>query len=526
MKEYSVPLIATAPRQEASRRRWLAAATALAVGVSALAVVFRPEQAEAVRVWLASTAYNHCFLVLPVAAYLAWDRRQDLAAASPQPAPWLALAALPIGLLWLFVDRAGIWEARQLLAMSVLQVLFLAVLGPRCWRTAAAPLLYLFFLVPFGGFLVSPLQSFTAHFMATGLDILRIPNYSTGATIEIPEGTFYVADACAGLRFLIASVAFGALYGCVMYTSPVRRLLFLALSVFVPIIANGFRALGLVVLAHLLGSAAAVETDHVLYGWLFFSIVTFLLILVGLPFRQARRAATEREGERTRPKPRGAVAATAAIAAAVVILCALAPRLLADRLDNPAAGEPITADIRFVAPPDCAAAPLPARPFVKLPPLSPGLTEARAYRCAGGTFVVTRHRYPPRISARPLLDQLAPESAWRGSQSAVARSFEVGSGAAAWHWRIVEFDRGSRAGAGGYAALAAALWIDGRPAKSAIVSRIRQAVNALSPTAVAPVAVIVTYSTTDEPARGRRAFDRFLAAAATRSQAIGRNSGD
>ncbi len=525
MKEYSFPLIATAPRQEASRRRWLAAATALAVGVLSLAVVFRPEQAEAVRVWFASTAYNHCFLVLPVAAYLAWDRRQDLAAASPQPAPWLALAAFPIGLLWLFADRAGIWEARQLLAMSVFQILFLAVLGPRCWRTASAPLLYLFFLVPFGGFLVSPLQNFTARFMATGLDILRIPNYSTGVTIEIPEGTFYVAEACAGLRFLIASVAFGALYGCIMYTSPVRRLLFMALSLIVPVIANGFRALGLVVLAHLLGSAAAVETDHVLYGWLFFSIVTFLLILLGLPFRQARRAAAERESERTQPKPRGAATATGGIAAAVVILCALAPRLLADRLDNPAAGDLVTAGIGFVVPPDCAAAPLPARPFVKLPPLSPGISEARAYHCAGGTFVVTRHRYPARISARPLLDPLRPESARPGSQPAGARTFAVGSGAAAWHWRIVEFGPDSRAGAR-YAALAAALWIDGRPAKSAIMSRIRQAVNALSPTAVAPVAVIVTYNTRDEPARGRRALDRFLADAATRSQAIGRNSSD
>jgi exosortase A len=517
MKGYSLPLVAAAPRHEAARRHWLAAATAVAVGVSALMLMFRPEQAEAVRIWSASTAYNHCFLVLPVAAYLAWDRRQALAAASPQPAPWLALAALPVGLCWLFADRAGIWEARQLLAMGLFQILFLAVLGPRCWRTASAPLLYLFFLVPIGGFLISPLQSFTARFMATGLDMLRIPNYSTGVTIEIPEGTFYVAEACAGLRFLIASVAFGALYGCMMYTSPVRRLLFLALSMFVPVIANGLRALGLVVLAHLVGSAAAVETDHVLYGWLFFSIVTFLLILMGLPFRQARRAVAAGEGERPPASLRGA-AALAGIAAAVVILCAAAPRLLADRLDKEGAREPVTADIRFAVPPDCAAAPLPTRSFVKLPPLSPGMTEARAYRCADGIFVVARLRYPARISARLLLPVLSPESTEQGSQPAVVRSFAVGTGAAAWPWRIVEFGRGR------YAAIAAALWVGGQPARSAILSRIRQAVNALSPTAVAPVAVIVAYDTTDGPARGRRALDRFLADVATLSPPLGRNS--
>ena len=57
-----------------------------------------------------------------------------------------------------------------------------------------------------------------------------------GYTIEIPEGTFYVAEACAGLRFLIASIAFGCLYALLMYRSPVRRTAFIVISIVVPII--------------------------------------------------------------------------------------------------------------------------------------------------------------------------------------------------------------------------------------------------------------------------------------------------
>ena len=153
----------------------------------------------------------------------------------------------------------------------------------------AAPLLYLFFLVPFGGFLTPALQNFTSHFIARGLDLLGIINYSNANTIEIPEGTFYVAQACAGLRFLIAAVAFGVLYALVIYRSPGRRITFVAVSLVVPVIANGLRALGIVVLGHYLGSARAAATDHILYGWLFFSIVLLLLILLGLPFRQDAR---------------------------------------------------------------------------------------------------------------------------------------------------------------------------------------------------------------------------------------------
>jgi exosortase A len=523
MSGYSSSLDAEAPARDISRRRWLTAAAALAAGVLALALVFRPEEAEAVRVWIDSTAYNHCFLVLPVAAYLAWDRRQALAATSPQPVPWLALAALPVALCWLVAERAGIWEARQLLAMSLLQILFLAVLGLRCWRTASAPLLYLFFLVPVGGFLVPFLQSFTVHFMAGGLDVLRIPNYVAGMTIEIPEGAFYVADACAGLRFLVASVAFGVLYGCLMYTSPVRRLVFVALSLVVPVIANGFRALGLVVLAHILGSATAVETDHVLYGWLFFSIVTFALILIGLPFRQTARHPIAAEEGRTSPNLRGPIAVLAGIAAIVVVLSAAAPRLLADRLDDPAVLSPAAADTRFPVPSDCTPAPLPDHPLVKpeMPP--PGVAESHAYRCRGGLFVVTLRRYPAHISARPLFDDpLRPQIAWRGSEPAVTRIFDVGG--AAQPWRIVEFGRGPRTDGDRYAAVASALWIAGRPAKNAIEGRLRQAVNALSPEAVSPLAAIVTYTAAGGPARGRRALDSFLADTATTSPATGGNS--
>ena len=135
-------------------------------------------------------------------------------------------------------------EGRQLIAMGFVQALFLGVLGRRLCRAMAAPLLYLFFLVPFGAFLTPVLQTFTSHFIARGLDLLGIPNYSDANIIEIPEGTFYVAEACAGLRFLIASIAFGVLYALLIYRSPGRRIAFIAVSLVVPVIANGFRALG------------------------------------------------------------------------------------------------------------------------------------------------------------------------------------------------------------------------------------------------------------------------------------------
>ena len=64
-----------------------------------------------------------------------------------------------------------------------------------------------------------------------------------------------------------------------------RRIAFIAASIIIPIIANGFRALGIVVLGQVLGSAEAAAADHLIYGWIFFSAVMLILIAVGQVFR-------------------------------------------------------------------------------------------------------------------------------------------------------------------------------------------------------------------------------------------------
>ena len=118
------------------------------------------------------------------------------------------------------------------------------------------------------------------------LGLAGVPAVSDGFIIEVPHATFFVAEACAGLRFLIASIAFGTLYACLIYRTAGRRTLFIIASIIIPIIANGLRAFGIVWLGYALSSAQAAAADHLIYGWIFFSFVILLLILAGLPFRQ------------------------------------------------------------------------------------------------------------------------------------------------------------------------------------------------------------------------------------------------
>ncbi|HET6306950.1 MAG TPA: archaeosortase/exosortase family protein, partial [Rhodopila sp.] len=57
---------------------WGRVGLALGAGLLALGLLFHVEVAASVHTWVVSTAYNHCFLVLPIAVYLLWERRADL----------------------------------------------------------------------------------------------------------------------------------------------------------------------------------------------------------------------------------------------------------------------------------------------------------------------------------------------------------------------------------------------------------------------------------------------------------------
>ncbi len=449
---------------------------ALLLGLVVLGLVFHEEIAAAVFVWYDSTAYSHCYFVIPIAAYLAWDRRHLLGPVPIEPLPWAALLALPLGAAWLVAERLGIMEGRQLVAMTLVEVLFLTVLGWRMCLALAAPLLYLYFLVPFGAFVTPKLQDFTANFINGGLDFLEIPYASDGYMIEIPEGRFYVAEACAGLRFLIASIAFGALYACLMYRSFWRRALFMLASIIIPIIANGFRALGIVVLGHLLGSAQAAAADHILYGWMFFSIVILLLILAGLPFREDVRAKAAEPPAGAMPAPPAARRLLfAAVLSAIFATIGPATSAWLDRSAQAAAAMPAPV---FTAVAGCR--PMSAGAFATAPDVA-----IERFACATGQLTVTVQAFPPRSNpARVIIAERQATGEISGGDEAVVSNLEV-PGIEPSSWRLVLTAEPARV-------TAAALWIDGKPATGGLTGRLAMARDSLVGAAYAPMLVTVT----------------------------------
>lgn len=487
----------------------------LVAGLVLLGLLFHTEIAAAVRVWDASTAYNHCFLVIPIACYLAWDRRDGLRGLSAHPLPVAALLALPLAAAWLVAERLGIMEGRQLVLISLVQVLVVAAMGWRTWWALSGPLLYLYFLVPFGEFMVPKLQDVTTVFVRHGLDLLAIPAYIDGYVIEIPEGTFFIAEACAGLRFLIASIAFGCLYALMMYRSPGRRAAFIAASIIIPVIANGFRALGIVWLGHIIGSAQAAAADHVIYGWIFFSIVILLLILVGLPFRQDDRPEAPPLPDRTPRRAPLREAATATLAA--VLLAAIGPGVAA-AIDRSASTGLVDLAALDLAP-ACRTLSAVAGPA----PVDAGRQLVQRVVCGDLTLELRVERLSPRSTAAPLLAARRRLTRIESSDEAMIATVR-GAGDPAPQWRLVQVAEPAFA-------VASAIWVDGQPAGAGLAMRLRMAWHSLAGGGQPPVVIAVTpvidWETADVPAQRAviarlAAFletDRSLAAQA---EALGR----
>ncbi|ALK95205.1 exosortase [Massilia sp. WF1] len=277
-----------------------------------------------VSIWNSSETFAHGYVILPISLWLIWRRRQNFSLYPPTPyAPALALLAV-LGAGWLAAQLGEVQVVSQYTFVAMFPVAALALLGPRLAGSLAFPLLFLLFAVPFGEVFVAPLIQFTADFTVAAVQATGIPVLRSGTRFELPTGNWSVVEACSGVRYLISSITLGCLYAYLTYRSMARRALFIALSVLVPILANGLRAYMIVMIGHLSGMALATGVDHIIYGWLFFGLVMFIMFWIGSYWREDTDTPAANGAAPLRAEA-GAPARVPMMAVCVVALCAVWP---------------------------------------------------------------------------------------------------------------------------------------------------------------------------------------------------------
>ncbi len=296
------------------------AALALLAVLAGILLLFRDTLASVVAIWRNSETYAHGWIIVPIAVWLIWRQRDCLKSIRPRfNVAGLGLMGASV-LLWAMADIVGAEVVKHLTLVFFIWSAVLAMLGWQATRQMSFPLGYLLFAVPVGEMLIPTLMEITAVFSVTAVELTGIPVYRDGMFFALPSGDFEIAIACSGIRYLIASVALGTLYAYLSFRTLWKRILFMLLSVLVPIVANGIRAYLIVMIAHFSDMRLAVGIDHFIYGWLFFGLVMFVLFLIGARFQEPSPPVVARGGS-------GSASPFAVIAVAGVALLAIAAGL-------------------------------------------------------------------------------------------------------------------------------------------------------------------------------------------------------
>ncbi|MFT6274002.1 MAG: exosortase A [Halioglobus sp.] len=234
-----------------------------------------------VSIWMRSDTFAHGFLILPIALWLVWDQRVSMLSVAYRETRIPLLLMIPLGSLWLLASLVDVQVVQQFALVSILVVGTWSIVGHEAAARMAFPLGFLFLAVPMGEGLVPPMMELTATSTVWLIKLTGIPVYREGLYFALPSGNWSVVAACSGVRYLIASFTLGLLYAHLSYNSLRKRLLFVAASLLVPVLANIARAYGIVMLGHFSNMQLATGVDHLVYGWLFFGIVMFLLFWIG-----------------------------------------------------------------------------------------------------------------------------------------------------------------------------------------------------------------------------------------------------
>jgi exosortase len=250
-----------------------------------LVVVYAQVLVRLAQDWRTDDNYSHGFLVVPLAAYFAYERLPRLAGRTPRPKLLLgglvitgSLALLTAGILGseLFLTRVS------LVGTLVGLVLFLG--GLDYLRVLAFPLTFLLLMIPIPAIIFTqiafPLQLIASRLGEGVISLAGVPVLREGNVIVLASTTLEVAEACSGIRSLISLLTVGIVFGCFIDGGPAVRAGLAMSTIPLAIVTNALRVAGTGIAAHYWSPDVATGFFHTFSGWLVF--FTAFAMLVGV----------------------------------------------------------------------------------------------------------------------------------------------------------------------------------------------------------------------------------------------------
>jgi exosortase len=239
--------------------------------------------------WEPSGDYSHGYLVALLAVYFAWERREQLSATPAQPDS-RALVPLFGSMLLLLAGSV----AAETFVMRVSLVATIAAVtwflgGWKRLRIMQFPIAFLLLMIPIPDIIFNriafPLQLIASGLGETTLAAAGVPVLREGNLIVLPNLTLEVAEACSGIRSLVALFTLAVVYGYMAESDWRIRGLLLAFTIPIAIAVNGLRVAATGLAANQYGAAAAEGFIHSTSGWAMFVVAGAAMVAVQVVLR-------------------------------------------------------------------------------------------------------------------------------------------------------------------------------------------------------------------------------------------------
>jgi len=263
-----------------------------------LVACYLPVLQRLIHQWNYDPDMGHGFFVPVIAAFIVWQRRNELAAIKPQPNLW-GLLVIAWGAIQLLIATLGaeLFTARMSFVITIIGVVW-TLGGTLMLKKLAFPLFLLFFMLPIPSVIYSAatfkLQILASQLADNALTVLSIPVLREGNVLELPNQKLSVVEACSGIRSLLSLTFLSLVYGYFFErTTWIRVVLFIS-TIPIAIVANASRVT-------MTGIMTQVKADlaegffHQAEGWVIFMVALAILIvwhqvlLRGSSFAAARR---------------------------------------------------------------------------------------------------------------------------------------------------------------------------------------------------------------------------------------------
>ncbi|TIH18582.1 VPLPA-CTERM-specific exosortase XrtD [Marinifilum sp. JC120] len=189
--------------------------------------------------------YSYCWLVVPLALYVAWQRK-DLLPKVITPSSGSGYLALLLSGVLFFLGKAAAVDALVFVSMWLTVVaLVLFVYGWRSMKTFFFPLLVLAFAVPPPPFinrtLTFKLRLISSDISVRIMQFIDIPVFREGNVIDLGVIQLHVVDACSGLRYVFPTILLGILMAYWFNSRTWQRVLVILSTVPTAIFTNALR---------------------------------------------------------------------------------------------------------------------------------------------------------------------------------------------------------------------------------------------------------------------------------------------